>query len=142
MDRLISLIGGDGVRIRCLACAYLRADWEGRDLGCRVSRTKGAPPRGALRCQRQDNWQSLECWARANDGERFSTEWGDGPRYLGLRLLDWVELADTAPRWIEICGLQGAIDRWRCNHPNLEQRRKCIEQHEASSAEPIGEPPF
>ena len=44
MDRLISLIGGDGVGIRCLACAYLRADWEGRDLGCRVRARKELHP--------------------------------------------------------------------------------------------------
>ena len=72
----------------------------------------------------QDDWQSMECWACANDGERASTEWGDGPRYLGLHLLDWVALADTAPRLIEICGMEGAISRWRFNHPDPEQRRR------------------
>jgi hypothetical protein len=72
----------------------------------------------------QDDWQSIEYWTYANDGERASTEWGDGPRYLGLGLLDWVELADTAPRLAEICGMQGAIGRWRANHPDPEQRQR------------------
>jgi hypothetical protein len=82
-----------------------------------------------LSTDEQDDWQNMECWTYANDGERASTEWGDGPRYLGLRLLDWVALADTAPRLIEICGLQGVIDRWRGNRPDPEQRRKWFEQH-------------
>ena len=98
-----------------------------------------------LSTDEQDDWQSMECWAYANDGERPSTEWGDGPGYLGLRLLDWVALADTAPRLVEICGMEGAISRWRFNHPDPEQQRRwfeACEACEACSAEPIGEPPI
>jgi hypothetical protein len=99
-----------------------------------------------LSADEQDDWQSMECWAYANDGERPSTEWGDGPHYLGLRLLDWVALADTAPRLVELCGIAGAISRWRFNHPAPEQQRRWFEQQEANSAansaEPIGEPPI
>lgn len=70
----------------------------------------------------QDDWQCMAYWAYANDCERPSTEWGDGLRYLGLSLLDWVALADTSPRLIEICGLAYAIDTWRFNHPDPRQR--------------------
>ena len=78
----------------------------------------------------QDDWQSIEYWTYANDGERPSTEWGDGPRYLGLGLLDWAELADTAPRLVEICGMEGAIGRWRFNHPDPEQQRRWFTEHD------------
>ena len=95
-----------------------------------------------LSTDEQDDWQSMECWTYANDGERASNEWGDGPAISDFSLLDWVSLAEKSPRLVEICGMQGAIDRWRCNHPDPEQRRKWFEQHEPSSVEPIGEPPF
>jgi hypothetical protein len=77
----------------------------------------------------KNDWQRIEYWTYANDGGRASTEWGDGPRYLGLGLLDWVELADTAPRLVEICGVQGAVDRWRFNHPDPKQRRRWFAEH-------------
>ena len=88
-----------------------------------------------LSTDEQDDWQSLEYWAYANDGERSSTEWGEGPRYFGLRLLDWVALADTAPRLIEICGMEGAISRWRFNHPDAEQQRRCLEEFERAGTQ-------
>ena len=90
----------------------------------------------------QDEWQTLECWTYANDGERYSNEWGEGPSYLGLRLLDWVALSDMAPRIVEICGMQGAIHRWRFNHSDPEQRRRWLEQHEGYSEDPIESLPF
>jgi hypothetical protein len=74
-----------------------------------------------LSASEQDDWQSVANWVYANDCERPSTEWGDGPRYLGLSLLNWVALADTSPRLIEICGMDYAIGTWCFNHPDPKQ---------------------
>jgi hypothetical protein len=65
----------------------------------------------------QDNLLTMEYWTDACDGECASTEWGDGPRYLGLHLLDWVTIADALPQLIELCGMEGPVERWRANHP-------------------------
>ena len=80
-----------------------------------------------LSADEQDDWQSMECWAYANDGERPSTEWGDGPHYLGLGLLDWVALTDAAPRLVEICGMDRPILTWRANHPEPAQRQRAAD---------------
>lgn len=72
--------------------------------------------------EEQTDWQGMEYWTYLNDGERASPDWGEGPRYLGLHLLDWVALADKSPRLIEICGMRDTVRRWRVNHPDFALR--------------------
>jgi hypothetical protein len=74
--------------------------------------------------QERTDWRHMEYWTYLNDGECRSNEWEEGPRYLGLRLLDWVEMSDKSPRLIDICGMRHAISRWRSNHPDSEQLRR------------------
>ena len=73
----------------------------------------------------QENWQLMEYWSYANDGEDSSCNWGEGPKFLGLTLAQWVAVADKAPEVITAFELEGAVGRWHSNDHIYDRGDAC-----------------
>jgi hypothetical protein len=62
-----------------------------------------------------EDWEAMESWSYANDGERHPSQWGEGPRFLGMELSDWVQIAEKAPRLVDVCQMVSPVERWKAN---------------------------
>lgn len=99
-------------------CRFCGSEIGARDQFCGGCGKKQHPDHKAIDVlppHQQENWQLMEYWSYANDGEVSSCNWGEGPKFLGLTLAQWVAVADKAPEVIAAFELEDAVGRWHSN---------------------------